>query len=124
MFYETISSVDREGVSHFRRGLPFYLTRIEPAYVIFVLWFRPKNSNFQLPCQRPSSSADCARELFNGSNGSASHSKKNFLPGGCGFSVSDVISGQHLFGNYSPFMFQFYQRLGHVRWVCSHCVGH
>jgi len=56
MFYETISSVDREGVSHFRRGLPFYL--------------------------------------------------------------------KHLFGNYSPFMFQFYQRLGHVRWVCSHCVGY
>jgi len=56
MFYETISSVDREGVSHFRRGLPFYL--------------------------------------------------------------------KHLLENYSPFMFQFYQRLGHVRWVSSNCVGH
>jgi len=56
MFYETISSVDREGVSHFRRGLPFYL--------------------------------------------------------------------KYLFGNYSPFMFQFYQRLGLVRWVCSHGVEH
>jgi len=30
---------------------------------------------------------------------------------------------KHLFGNYSPFIFQFYQRLGHVRWVCTHCVG-
>jgi len=33
--------------------------------------FRKKNSSFQLPYQRPSSSADYARELFNGSNGSA-----------------------------------------------------
>jgi len=31
-----------------------------------------KNSSFWLPYQRPSSSADCARELFKGSNGSAS----------------------------------------------------
>ena len=38
-------------------------------------WFRrfsQKNSSFRLPYQRPSSSADCARELFSGSNGSAS----------------------------------------------------
>ena len=34
--------------------------------------FRKKNSRFRLPYQCPSSSADCARELFNGSNGSAS----------------------------------------------------
>jgi len=34
--------------------------------------FRKKNSSFQLPYQRPSSSADCARELFSGSNRSAS----------------------------------------------------
>jgi len=31
-----------------------------------------KNSSFRLPYQRPSSSADCNRELFNGSNRSAS----------------------------------------------------
>jgi len=37
-----------------------------------VQWFSQKNSSFRLPYQRPSSSADCARELFNGSNGSAS----------------------------------------------------
>jgi len=43
-----------------------------PAYGIFVLRFRPKNSSFRLPYQRPSSFADCARELFNGSTGSAS----------------------------------------------------
>ena len=34
--------------------------------------FRIKNNSFRLPYQRPSSSADCARELFNGSNGLAS----------------------------------------------------
>jgi len=34
--------------------------------------FCKKNSSFRLPYQRPSSSADCARELFNGSNRSAS----------------------------------------------------
>jgi len=34
--------------------------------------FSLKNSSFRLPYQRPSSSANCARELFKGSNGSAS----------------------------------------------------
>jgi len=34
--------------------------------------FAKKTSSFQLPYQRPTSSADCARELFNNSNGSAS----------------------------------------------------
>jgi len=34
--------------------------------------FCKKNSSFWLPYQRPSTSTDCARELFNGSNGSAS----------------------------------------------------
>ena len=48
-----------------------YLTLWEPAYDIFVPRFQPKNSSFRLPYQRHSSSADCTRELFNGSNGSA-----------------------------------------------------
>jgi len=39
---------------------------------MFVLRFRPKTSSCQLPYQRPSSSADCARKLFQGSNGSDS----------------------------------------------------
>jgi len=34
--------------------------------------FGVKNSSFRLPYQRPTSSTDCARELFNVSNGSAS----------------------------------------------------
>ena len=58
--------------------------------------FGLKNSSFRLPYQRPSSSTDCARELFKSSNGSASlvdcTRNKNFLVGGCGFFVTDVIS--------------------------------
>jgi len=34
--------------------------------------FWQKNNSFRLLYQHPSSSGDCARELFNGSNGSAS----------------------------------------------------
>ena len=70
-------------------------------------WFRrflQKKSSFRLPYQRPSSSADCARELFNGSNGSASLvdcTRKKFLLGGCRFFVSDVISGGIL-GHLGP----------------------
>jgi len=48
-------------------------------------WFSQKNSSFRLPYQRSSSSADCARELFNGSNGTTSlvdcTRKKNFAWG-------------------------------------------
>jgi len=51
--------------------------------------FSQKNSSFRLPYQRPSSSTDCARELFNSSNGSASlvdcTRKKNFCLGDAGF---------------------------------------
>jgi len=61
----------------------------EPAYDTFLLRFRPKNSSFRLPYQRPSSSADCAREPFNGSNRSASlvgcTRKKIFWLGGADF---------------------------------------
>jgi len=49
------------------------LTLWDPGYDIFVLWNWPKTSSCQLPYQRPSSSADCKRELFNGSNESGSH---------------------------------------------------
>ena len=44
----------------------------EPGYDIFVLRFRPKTSSYQLPYQHPSSCADCAWELFKGSNESDS----------------------------------------------------
>ena len=56
--------------------------------------FAKKNSSFRLPYQRPSSSADCSRELFNGSNRSARSKQieKKFFAWGCGFFVSDIIS--------------------------------
>ena len=44
--------------------------------------FGRKNSNFRLPYQRPTSSADCARELFKGSKESASlvdYNRKNIF---------------------------------------------
>ena len=41
-------------------------------FVYSYLDFGLKNSSFRLPYQRPSSSADCAKELFKSSNGSAS----------------------------------------------------
>jgi len=65
------------------------------VYDIFILDFGLKNSRFQLPYRRPSSSADCARELFNGSNGSASLVdciRKKLFGWGCGLFVTDVIS--------------------------------
>ena len=66
------------------------------AGVRYIRTFGLKNSSFRLPYQRPSSSTDCARELLNGSKGSASlvdyTRKKIFLVGGCGFFVTDVIS--------------------------------
>ena len=52
-------------------------------------------SGFRLPYQCPSSSADCARELFKGSNGSASLvdcTRKKFFGWGCRFFVTGVIS--------------------------------
>ena len=45
------------------------LALLEPAFSAI---FAKKNSSFRLPYQRPSSYADFAKELFNGSNGSAS----------------------------------------------------
>jgi len=59
--------------------------------------FRPKTSSFQLPYQWHNSSADCSRELLKPSKDLASllvcSRKKFFLVGGCGFLVTDVISG-------------------------------
>jgi len=57
--------------------------------------FGLKNSSFQLPYQRPSSSADCARAvqgLKQIGQPSRLHSKHKFLVGECRFFVSDIIS--------------------------------
>ena len=91
----------------------YHLTLWEPAYDVFVPRFRPKTSSCQLPYQCHSSSADCARELFKGSNGSASLvdcTQKNFLVGGCGFFMSDIISS-------------FQVILAHVAWPRAQPLG-
>jgi len=65
------------------------------VYDIFILRFRIKNSSFRLPYQRPSSSTDCARELFKGSNGSASlvnSIRKKLFGWEVRIFVTDVIS--------------------------------
>ena len=68
-----------DGYEHFESQRTIY------SYFYFGL----KNSSFRLPYQRPSSSADCARELLNGSKESASLAdytrKKFFWLGGADF---------------------------------------
>ena len=93
----------------------YFLTLWEPAYDIFVLQFRPKNSSFHLPCQHPSSSADWARELFKGSNGSASlvdcTRKKIF-----GWGVQ-------IFGDWCHKWSSFGVILAHVAWPRAQPLG-
>jgi len=91
------------------------LTLWEPAYNIFVLRFWPKNSIFWLPYQRPSSSADCSRELFKGSNGSASlvncTRKKNFWLG-----VRIFCDWHHKWSSFGVI-------LAHVAWPRAQPLG-
>jgi len=70
--------------------------------------FSLKNSSFQLPYQRPSSSADCARELFKGSNGLASLvdcTQKNFL----GWEVRIFCEWRHKLSSFGVI-------LAHIAW--------
>ena len=53
-------------------NMPWVLTRWWTVYECIVPGFRHKTSSFQLPYQRHNSFTNCARELFKGSNGSAS----------------------------------------------------
>ena len=57
-----------------KQDFVLFLTLWELGYDTFLLWFqfRPKTSSCQLPYQCHSSSADCIRELFKGSNKSDS----------------------------------------------------
>ena len=91
------------------------LTLWELAYDIFVLQFRPKNSSFRLLYQRPSSSADCAGELFNGSNGSASlvdcTRKKIF-----GWGVQIFCDWRHTWSSFGVI-------LAHVAWSRAQPLG-
>ena len=73
------------GAQHFESRSTIY------SYFDFGL----NNSSFRLPYQRPSSSADCARELLKGSNGSASLvdcTRKKIFRLGVRIFVTDVIS--------------------------------
>jgi len=77
-----LSSFFHKVVSHFESRRTIYL-------------YFDKYSSFWLPYQRPSSSADCAKKVFKGSNQLTSLvdcTQTNFLVGGCGFFVNDVIS--------------------------------
>ena len=77
--------------------------------------FSQKKSSFRLPYQCPSSSADCARELFNGSNGSASlvdcTQKKNFARG-----VRLFCEWRHKFSSFRVI-------LAHVAWPRAQPLG-
>jgi len=69
---------------------------------MFVLWNRPKTSSCQLPHQRHSSSTDCTRELFKGSNGSDSLldcTQKNFF----GWGLRMSCEWCHKWSSFQPF---------------------
>jgi len=63
--------------------------------------FGLKTSSFWMPHQHPNSSADCARELFKGSNGSASlvDCTRKKMVRGADFFLTDVI-GEVVLGSF------------------------
>jgi len=67
-FYHTKMTLTKADLSN----IYIYFERESRRTIYSYFDFGLKNSCFRLPYQRPSSSADCARELFKGSNGSAS----------------------------------------------------
>ena len=86
----------------------------ELGYVIFVLWNWPKTSSCQLPYQRPSCSANCAKELFKGSNESASLldcTQKNFW------------LGLRIFYEWRHKWSSFWAILAHVAWPRAQPLG-
>ena len=77
--------------------------------------FGLKSSSFRLPYQRPSSSADCTRELFNGSNGSASLvdcTRKKFF-----------VLGVWIFCDWRHKWSSFWVILAHVTWPRAQPLG-
>jgi len=98
-----------------KNGIANFLTLWELTYDIYVPRFRPKISSFQLPYQRPSSSADCARELFNGSNGSAGLlvcTQKNFF----GWGLRNFCKWFHKWSSFVVI-------LAHVAWHRPQLLG-
>ena len=85
------------------------------ARVRSIRTFRPKTSCCQLPYQRHSSSADCTRKLFKGSNGSASPvvcTRKNFFCLG----LTDFCEWRHKWSI-------FWAILAHVTWPRAQLLG-
>jgi len=77
--------------------------------------FGLKNTSFRLPYQRPSSFADCARELFQGSNASASLvdcTQKKFF----GWGVRISYDWHHKWSSFRVI-------LGHVAWPRTQPLG-
>ena len=91
------------------------LTLWEQGYDIFILWNQPKTSSCRLPYQHHSFSADYARELFKGSNGSASllvcPQKKIFW-----LEVADFWEWHHKWSS-------FWAILAHVTWPRAQPLG-
>ena len=87
----------------------------EPSTIYSCFDFGLKNSSFRLPYQRPSSSADCARDLFKGSNRSASlvdcTRKKIF-----GWGVRIFCDWRHKWSSFSVI-------LAHVAWHRDQPLG-
>jgi len=80
----------------------------EPTYNIFVPRIQPKNSSFRLPHWRHRSYVDCARELFKGSNESASLlvcTRKNFF----GWGLQIFCEWRHKWSGFEVI-------LAHVTW--------
>ena len=77
--------------------------------------FSLKNSSFRLPYQRPNSSANAARELFNGSNGSTSlvdSTRKKFF----GWGVRIFCDWRHKWSSFRVI-------LAHVAWPKAQPLG-
>ena len=92
------------------------LTLWKTGYDIFVLQFRLKTSSCQLSYQSPSSSIDCARELFKGSNGTDS------LPAGTRKKFFDW--GLQIFCEWRHKWSWFWPILTRVAWPRAQLLGH
>ena len=88
---KSIACLSRMKLKNF---VSFHFTLCRPVYKYIIPGLQPKTSSFLLPYQRHSSPADCAKELFKVSNGSASLlvcTRKKSFGLGYEFFVSDVV---------------------------------
>ena len=103
------------------QGFPTLFVPFTPCQLLNSLasgWFwgfSQKNSSFRLPHQRPSSSVDCARELFKSSTGSASlvdYTWKKFF----GWGVRIFCDWRHKWSSFRVI-------LAHVAWPRAQLLG-